>query len=83
MGDYNHIPAEYNPTHNPVPEDFIPDYGMKTPGGTDNRRMWNEKGVLDREVHEHAQAPEGQSLPSNHDPFRTGIYVTNSVGDFD
>lgn len=84
MGDHNHIPAEYNPVTNPVPMDYIPDYGMQTPGGTDNRRMWNEKGVLDGEVHEHASTtPAGESLPSAHDAHRMGIYATTSVGDYD
>jgi len=83
MGDRNHIPPEYNPVTNPVPKGYIPDYGMQTPGGTTNRVMWNEKGVLDSEVYEHAQAPIGESLPSCHDMHRMGIYATNSVGDFD
>jgi len=79
----NDIPKEYNPTTNPVPADFIMGYGPDTPGGTDNRRMWNEKGVLDTMVHECAQTPGGESLQASNDKYRMGVYATTSVGDYD
>jgi hypothetical protein len=65
--------------HNPVPADFIMGYGEDTPGGTDNRRMWNEKGVLDTLVHECAQPGPAESLKPNNDPFKVGIYAQNHL----
>lgn len=55
----------------------------KHPGGTTTRIMWNEKVLLDNFVQGVANAPRGASLPSNHDAHKSGIYKTNSVGDFD
>ena len=62
---------------------MVGDYGLNGPGGTDNRRMWNEKAVLDSHVNECAVTPAGQSLPSAHDAHRMGVYGTTSVGDYD
>jgi hypothetical protein len=83
----------YNPTHNPQPAlysghyecalDGCPQCATATPGGTTNRVMWDEKGVLDNTVYRLAQAPKGASLPSSHDSHKQGIYTTNSVGDYD
>lgn len=81
---------EYNPTHNPQPALYgahypahCPQDESSTPGGTTNRVMYDEKGVLDNTVYRLAQAPKGASLPSAHDGHKQGIYKTNSVGDFD
>ncbi len=54
-----------------------------TPGGTTNRVMYDEKGVLDSYVAHCAQTPGGQSLPAHNDAHKQGIYKTNSVGDYD
>lgn len=64
--------------YNPQDENF-----PRHPGGTTTRVMWNEKENLDAFVRKVAMTPKGASLPSNHDPFRMGVYGTTSVGDFD
>lgn len=81
---------QYSPEKNPAPGTLAPDWGCTeqccaaaTPGGTTNRVMWDEKGVLDSNVYRVAQAPGGESLRANNDAFRQGVYGTNSVGDYD
>jgi len=81
---------DYSPAKNPAQGTMAPDWGCTeqccaaaTPGGTTNRVMWDEKGVLDSNVYRVAQAPAGQSLPAAHDAHKQGIYKTNSVGDYD
>jgi hypothetical protein len=80
----------YNPTHMPKPEHVINGFPCKdyccmgaTPGGTENRVMWDEKAGLDNIVYRQAQTPPGESLQSAHDSKRQGIYASTSVGDYD
>lgn len=82
MADYPNRLSGYS-AQTPPPEDLVGDYGLNGPGGTDNRRMWNEKAVLDTTVNECAVTGPPQSLPSKHDAHRMGIYATSSVGDYD
>lgn len=85
--------GNYSPTKNPAPGTYdghhqcnlegCPQCMGATPGGTTNRVMYDEKGVLDTQVYNLAQAPKGASLPSAHDGHKQGIYATNSAGDYD
>lgn len=88
MGHYNYWPATNPapadvPPHYPCDEPCCADYG---PGGTDNRRMWDEKGHLDSRVARMANMTPPQADPllrSNHDSYRMGAYEETSRGDFD
>jgi len=53
------------------------------PAGTSNRLEHDEKGILETGVREAMSMHQRAALGSNHDPFRQGIYATNSVGDMD
>jgi len=81
---------EYYPSKNPKPAEPMKGFPCKdyccvgaTPGGTDNRHMWDEKAGLDRIVMDEAAEATHGYMPSNHDSQKQGIYKTNSVGDYD
>lgn len=81
---------DFYPSKNPKPEHVMPGFPCKdyccmgaTPGGTENRVMWDEKAGLDNIVLRQSQTPGGESLQSAHDGQKQGIYKTNSVGDYD
>lgn len=80
----------YSPESNPAPAEPTPKFPCDqpccmgaSPGGTDNRHMWDEKGGLDRIVITQAQTPGGDSLRAMNDSHRQGIYKTTSAGDYD
>lgn len=53
------------------------------PGGSSILTENNEKGILETDLAKRMQGHTQASLRSNHDPFKQGIYTTNSVGDND
>ena len=80
----------YSPESNPAPALYGAHYPCDqpccmgvSPGGTENRVMWDEKGGLDRIVLTQAQTSGGESLRAMNDAHRQGIYRTTSVGDYD
>lgn len=81
---------EYYPSKNPKPAEPMKGFPCKdyccvgvSPGGTDNRHMWDEKAGLDRIVLQETEQTTHGYMNSNHDASKQGIYKTNSVGDYD
>lgn len=53
------------------------------PAGRTTNLEHDEKGILESGVFEAMSMHQRADLGSSHDPFREGIYKTNSVGDQD
>jgi len=76
----------YDPAKTDGPESFSsawPSNLIDGPGGNDTLSDKDEKGILEHSLRPFISGRREAALGSNHDPYRQGIYGTNSVGDND
>ena len=76
----------YDPAKTPGSPEYTPDplYNLiDGPGGSTILSDNDEKGILESSIQPFVDSRREAELGSDHDPYREGVYATNSVGDND
>lgn len=76
----------YDPAKQDDDETFSSDWESNYINGPSGNKMLidhDEKGILEHSLRPFITGRREAALGSNHDPYRQGIYGTNSVGDND
>lgn len=83
MAHENYDPAKEpcSPLYHPLCSGY--DMCVAGPGGNSTLTENNEKGILETGLFEVISRHRRAALGSDHDPYKQGIYTTNSIGDMD